>query len=292
MLNTTYQSASVHCHSTYCDGKNTLAEMATAAAAQGLKTLGFSGHSLSFEDTPYGMSAPEFAAYTAEIRALQTQWAGTLDVLYGIEWDYYSTALHDPTEDDTFPNLVHAPNIDFDYWIGSVHCLRHPTTGVYYTIDWHAEMLQRCIDEAFGGDALAMVEAYFATVGKMASHRPTILGHFDLIKKLNQDASFFDENHPRYLAAALSALSAARQYGCVLEINTGGVFRGYRTDFYPGERMLAAWQKMGGRITITADAHSADSLRFAYKEAATAAKRAGFTSVLTLTKDGFVAQQL
>lgn len=290
MPNQSYASASVHCHSTYCDGKHTLAEMAQAAAAQGLTTLGFSGHSLTFEDTPYGMNALEFAGYTADIRALQQQWAGELDILYGLEWDYYSAALPDPTEDDTYPNLVHAPNIEsLDYWIGSVHCLRHPTTGVYYTIDWKDDTLQRCIDEAFGGDALAMVEGYFATLAKMASFRPTILGHFDLIKKLNKDGKFFDEHHPRYHAAAFAALQRARQYDCVLEMNTGGVYRGYRADFYPSDALLAAWHKMGGRITITADAHSTDSLLFGYEAAAEAARRAGFATVQVLTKNGFIA---
>ncbi len=290
MATLSYVSASVHCHSTYCDGKNTLAEMAQAAADAGIATLGFSGHSLTFEDTPYGMSAPEFAAYSADIMALQQQWAGKLDVLYGLEWDYYSAAVHDATEDDTDPNLVHAPNIEsLDYWVGSVHCLRHPTTGVYYTIDWQDEMLQRCIDEAFDGDALAMAEAYFATVAKMASFRPTILGHFDLIKKLNKNGAFFDENHPRYHAAAFAALQKARQYDCVLELNTGGVYRGYRTDFYPGDALLSAWHKMGGRVTITADAHSTESLLFGYDAAAKAVKRAGFATVQVLTKNGFVA---
>ncbi|MFI3168788.1 MAG: histidinol-phosphatase HisJ family protein [Faecalibacterium sp.] len=292
MPNQPYNSASVHCHSTYCDGKNSLAEMASAAVAQGITTLGFSGHSLTFEDTPYGMSALEFARYSADIKALQTQYVGKLDILYGMEWDYYSTALHDATEDDTDPNLVHAPNIDLDYWVGSVHCLRHPHTGVYYTIDWHDAMLQRCIDEGFDGDGLAAAEAYFATIAKMASFRPTILGHFDIIKKLNTNGKFFDENHPRYLAAALSALSAAKQYGCVLEVNTGGVYRGYRTDFYPSDRLLAAWQKMGGQVTITADAHSTDSLLFGYDEAAETIRAAGFQQVLVLKKDGFVASPL
>ena len=40
-----YKKSSVHCHSTMCDGKNTLQEMASAACAQGLTTLGFTGHS-------------------------------------------------------------------------------------------------------------------------------------------------------------------------------------------------------------------------------------------------------
>ena len=35
---------SVHTHSTFCDGKNTMAEMAAAAYAAGVKPYGFSGH--------------------------------------------------------------------------------------------------------------------------------------------------------------------------------------------------------------------------------------------------------
>ncbi len=287
-MSKSYLAASVHCHSTYCDGKHSLAEMAAAAVASGIKTLGFSGHSLTYEDTPYGMNALEFAAYSRDIDALQAEWAGKLDILYGLEWDYYSAALHDATEDETDPNSTHAPNVPLDYWIGSVHCLRHPLTGIYYTIDWKEEMLEDCISQGFQGDALAMTEAYFETVAAMASECPPILGHFDLIKKLNQDSKFFDETHPRYIAAAMKALAAARQYDCVLEVNTGGVFRGYRADFYPSDAFLRAWHAMGGKVTITADAHSTDSLQFGYEAAAQAVKAAGFASVSVLTKDGFV----
>ncbi len=48
--------SSVHCHSTMCDGKNTLQEMASAACAQGLETLGFTGHSHTPCDREYCMT--------------------------------------------------------------------------------------------------------------------------------------------------------------------------------------------------------------------------------------------
>ena len=47
------------------------------------------------------------------------------------------------------------------------------------------------------------MEAYFAEVEKIAAKKPDILGHIDLVKKLNADGSFFDEESPRYKAAAL-----------------------------------------------------------------------------------------
>ena len=43
MKQTAYHG-SVHTHSTFCDGKNTMAEMAAAACAAGVKHYGFSGH--------------------------------------------------------------------------------------------------------------------------------------------------------------------------------------------------------------------------------------------------------
>ena len=72
------------------------------------------------------------------------------------------------------------------------------------------------------------MEAYFDNVKKLAAMRPTILGHFDLIKKIIKGNKFFDEDAPRYHKAASDALAAAARNRCVLEVNTSGVARGFR----------------------------------------------------------------
>ena len=136
------------------------------------------------------------------------------------------------------------------------------------------------------------MEAYFAEVEKVAAMGPDILAHIDLIKKLNAAGEFFDEESPRYKAAALKALNVAKEHGCLLEVNTGGVYRGYRKDFYPGAWLLGEWQKMGGKVIITSDAHDVDSLTFGFDEAAAAVKAAGFKSVEVLTVNGFETQEL
>ena len=109
---------------------------------------------------------------------------------------------------------------------------------------------------------------------------------------MNADGSFFDEESPRYKAAALRALHAARENDCVLEVNTGGVYRGYRKDFYPGAWLLGEWNKLGGRALITADAHDTAALTFGFDEAAAAIKAAGFTALTVLTVNGFEQQEL
>ncbi len=140
-----------------------------------------------------------------------------MDILCGLEWDLFS--------DDK--------RTGYDYWIGGVHYLHGEKTGRYYEIDFRPRICGECIDADFGGDALAAVEAYFAQVAQLAALHPDILAHVDLIKKLNGNGEFFDENSPRYQAAALSALEAAHKADCLLEINTGAVNRGYRKGLLP-----------------------------------------------------------
>ena len=68
-----YKKSSVHCHSTMCDGKNTLQEMASAACAKGLTTLGFTGHSYTQRDREYCMSPSRTAQYKATIAKLEAE---------------------------------------------------------------------------------------------------------------------------------------------------------------------------------------------------------------------------
>ena len=56
-----------------CDGRNTLQEMASAACAQGLTTLGFSGHSYTQRDREYCMSPSRTAQYKATIAKLEAE---------------------------------------------------------------------------------------------------------------------------------------------------------------------------------------------------------------------------
>ena len=160
------------------------------------------------------------------------------------------------------------------------------------SIDWREEDLRACIDDDFDGDALAVVEAYFANVAKVAEKKPTILGHFDLIKKINGDGKFFDENDPRYTAAANAALMTAARNRCVLEVNTSAVYRGFRKDFFPSDAILKEWLVLSGNVVITADAHDTKALTFGFEAVAAKLKELGYTKVQVLGKDGFTPCEL
>lgn len=266
-----YLGSSVHTHSKYCDGKNTLDEMAVTAWRSGMKTLGFSGHSNTPCDLEYCMTQSRTALYKAQIAKLKEQYKDKLDILCGLEWDLFS-------DDDP---------AGYDYWIGSTHYVCGPKTGKYYEIDWREADLAACIEDDFDGDGLAVVEAYFANVAKVAEKKPTILGHFDLIKKINGEGKFFDENAPRYHAAASAALMTAARNRCVLEVNTGAVYRGFRKDYFPSDAILKEWLALSGNVVITSDAHDTKALTFGFEEAAAHLKELGYTKVQVLGANGF-----
>ena len=131
-----------------------------------------------------------------------------------------------------------------------------------------------------------MAKQYYDEVRRMAERKPTILGHVDLIVKFNETGYFFDESDPGYRAAALEALHAADPAETLLEINTGAMSRGYRSAPYPALFLLKEWRAMGGKVILTADAHSAGAVVYGYAQAAELARAAGFQRSVLLTAGG------
>ncbi len=104
----------LHCHSQYSDGGATIADMAAAARARGLRYLGVSDHSQS-NTYAGGLSRDAIVRQHDEIDALNAQYAAEradFRVLKGIEADILPCGRLD--YDTTFLDR-------FDFVIGSVH---------------------------------------------------------------------------------------------------------------------------------------------------------------------------
>ena len=156
-----------------------------------------------------------------------------------------------------------------------------------YGADIFAENMLDDDAELFGGDMLALTEGYYRDVAAMAERKPVILGHIDLVTKLNRGNALFDEEAPRYRAAALEALHHADPDKTLLEINTGAISRGYRDTPYPAAFLLREWRAMGGQVILTADAHSPETVIFGYRQAAALARAAGYRESVLLTGRGW-----
>ncbi|MBR1672494.1 MAG: histidinol-phosphatase [Fretibacterium sp.] len=247
-----------HVHTTFCDGKNTAEEVVQAALSLGMKRLGFSGHAHTPFDSTACMSPEATEAYKKEISRLREKYKGQVEILCGVEQDYFSDL----------------PTDDYDYVIGSAHYLY--VGGEFRHVDWDADRLRAMIDEGFGGDPYAMAEAYFRQEADVVRKtNANIIGHFDLLTKFNEQEPLFDEEHPRYVAASNAALDALLKTGRPFEINTGAIARGYRTTPYPSPRLLRRIAERGGQVILSSDSHRADTLGFRFEECRSLAESLG-----------------
>ena len=237
----------LHTHTVYCDGQNAPEDMVRAAIEKGMSRIGCSGHCYTFFDTSYCMSEDGVKEYCAEIAALKEKYKGQIEILCGVEQDYYATASTAP----------------FDYVIGSVHYVK--CGDAYLPVDESEKTLLCGVEKYFGGDMYAFAERYFAIVGDvLANTGADIIGHFDLLSKFNEGGRLFDESHPRYVAAYIAAIDRLLPYGKPFEVNTGAISRGYRTHPYPSRAMLEYIAEKGGSVILSGDTHSAETLCYQF----------------------------
>ncbi len=261
----------LHTHTCFCDGKNTPAQMAGAAFALGCGSLGFSGHSYLAADPGWTMQPEDMAQYRQQVLALRQQYAGKMDIYLGLEQDYFSEKP-DPGR--------------WDYLIGSVHCLEKQ--GVFFSVDNTRALLEKAIGQLYGGDSLALAEEYYALVAGLPQKTGCqIIGHLDLLTKFNEEGSLFDTTAPRYRMAALEAVEQLARRDMIFEINSGAISRGYRTAPYPSSDLLRAVKQAGGRICLSSDSHSVDTILFGLRDSAALAQACGFQEAVVLTAEGF-----
>ena len=261
-----------HIHTSFCDGKNTPEEIVKAAIGKYMHAIGFSVHSYTPFDESYCIPREKMEEYIAEIRRLREAYKDEIRIFCGAERDLYAPI----------------PEGDLDYTIGSLHYVYKD--GVYYTVDESADALRKAIAEGFGGDPMAFAEAYFSEYARLGENKPDILGHFDLLTKFNENGVIFDEEDPRYIAAAKKALDSLLPLGIPFEVNVGAMSRGYRTTPYPAARWIGYIAERGGKLIYSSDAHSTDGLQHEYyevEELITECGALGFVSLFEspLTRD-------
>lgn len=265
-------TANAHTHTSFCDGKNTAGEMAQAALALGFTGLGFSSHALEQENGTFGMQ--DEAAYRECIGALKEEYAGRMDILCGMEMDYFT------------PQRAQG----LDYTIGSVHYFPEKG-GRRYSVDASLEESLAALHNNYSGDWRAMVWDFYAmSIENIRRFQPTIAGHFDLIKKFNKDGELFDEQSEAYRSVALEVADEAanllRDYGGILELNTAALKRGL-AEPYPSLFILRHLAQKGTRVMINSDSHEVATLNFAFDKALILLKEAGFKSVAVLQNKAF-----
>lgn len=267
--------SNLHTHSLYCDGKNTLSELAEKAVCEGFLSLGFSSHAYMDFDHSFCMKKEDEGKYFGEIEELKEKFDGKLEIYKGLEYDIFSDA-------DTSK---------CDYIIGAVHYIKHG--GNYLCVDESPEIAKKNIDEFFGGSSDKYAFAYFeelAAMAKMISF--DIVAHFDLLTKFNEKVPLINTSSRAYKTAALDAVSEIMKTHEIFEINTGAIARSWRTTPYPDDFILKEICRLGGQIVISSDCHDKNMLTCSFSNAVRLAKNCGFKTCLQMRGGKFTECEL
>lgn len=268
--------SNLHTHTNYCDGKDSVEAIVKQALQYNLRSLGFSGHAYAGNKRDdIGMKNSVRNDYYHEIRLMQEKYRDQITLFMGLEID-----LINPIR----PSFL-------DYTIGSIHYL--PTKQGIIEIDNTPELLQEGI-EALGGNPLSLARAYYeAEVGFSKINNYEILGHFDLLTKFDETSQIFDENDKAYQTLALDAIEEIGKQGKIIEVNTGAISRGYKSQPYPALFILKRIHELHLPVIISSDAHAKENLTYHFNETEALLRSLGFTEVMELNKDHqFVPQEL
>mgnify|MGYP002859434462 CR=1 FL=1 len=281
IMNENFIYSNYHVHSDFCDGHNSLAEMAEAALSRNVRSLGFSSHALQQFSSEWHLRPERYDEYAAAVASLKKDYSGKMDIFLGFEADYIKGYA--------LPDISNFSKWNPDYLIGAVHfvpgekgCFEADAS----VKDFPAETLKagcKNIKEA--------VAAYFETEREMLSKCTfTILAHPDLIRKQNSKEQRFDENASWYKSEVKATVKAIKKAGVCVEINTGGIARGYLNQPYPSPYFLELLCRENIPVMINTDAHRTEHITFWYDSARRYALDAGY-SELAFIKEGCLSFQ-
>ena len=257
--------ANYHTHSSFSDGKNTPEEIVKQAIEIGMTSVGFSDHGFTPFDLRYCMQDTD--GYIDEISRLKKLYQDKIQIYLG-------------TEEDAF---AYTNREKFDYIIGSSHyfCIK----GKYYPIDSSYEYFKKCI-EIFRYDMNEMAHTYYENFCDYIKQRkPDIIGHFDLITKFDEQEHDFFLGNAKYQKLTEKYAQELARTGCLFEVNTGAICRGFRTSPYPSAHVLSVLRGEGCGVILSSDSHSADTLAFYFEETKRFLRDIGFQHIYVI-KDG------
>ncbi len=253
--------ADFHTHTRYSDGRGTVYEMAEAAAARGMYAIGFSDHAPMIFEAAWEGRAERHVDFLASVSELKKQYGDSLGIFAGIELDVNTEAELS----------------GLDYVIEANHFIK--AGDEYVPTDATAGHIIAAADRHFGGDIFGFFRRYYEELSRAGDRGPAIVGHYDVVAKFNEGECMFSETDPRYLDAAFSCLEVLAAKDVVFEINTGAIYRGYRTSPYPSLPILRRMKELSCRVILGSDSHRTDALCHGFDEALEYAALAGYREI-------------
>ncbi|CAM3428045.1 histidinol-phosphatase [Marinicrinis lubricantis] len=227
----------LHTHHNRCGhAEGGIREYIESAIEQGLSVIGISDHSPYFAmpvDQAFpkiAMAKSQFSAYIEQVLQLKKEYASKIEVLLGVESDYF------PDELDAYKKAYQ--NVPFDYIIGSVHSVKG--ISIFNRNRWKKLNEEQKIVEK---------ELYYDLIEQSArSGMFDILGHIDAMK------GFYPEFTSIPTDRVDTALKVIAQCDVAIEINTSGKTKDCG-GWYPSDEVLEKALHYGVKVTFGSDAH-------------------------------------
>ncbi len=258
--------ASYHNHTTWSDGKGTIAELIEHARMLGLDELGISDHYTLHPDgrtVSWSMPVERVREYVREVRAAGEDLpGGAPTVRVGLEVDWFSS--HETALAEALDGLP------LDFVIGSVHYVGDAE------IDGRPALWQQWTP----AERDDVYRDYWQLLGEMAAS-----GLFDIVGHIDVPKKFGFHPGPDVRPVLHDALDAVAEAGLVVELNTNG-WHCPCAEPYPGPALLADCRVREIPVTISADAHQPAHLARDFAAAAELLRAAGYTEVARFADRG------
>jgi len=275
MIKTNY-----HMHSNYSDGKADPEEYVKAAVEKGFVSIGFTEHGPTKFKKHWELKSEKVGEYFSEIKRLKNKYSSDIEIYCGLELDF----LPGVESNDFYEH-------DIDYRIGSIHYFFDEED--IYGVDCNFEEFKKTIFDYFSGDVRKMVgEFYYRIILMVDKFKPEIIGHFDLIKINNFNRQFFSEDEKWYIDEVMKVLEFISGKGTMLDVNTGGITRGYLTDPYPSAWALREASRLKIPVTLNSDAHRPEHIDGNFELVTQILKDAGYREKMILRGGNWESAEL
>ncbi|MBD0383396.1 histidinol-phosphatase [Paenibacillus sedimenti] len=248
----------LHTHHDRCGhAQGKIRDYIEAAIAGGLSVIGIADHSPYFGSTEdqaqpqIAMAKSEFPRYIEEVLQLKQEYKGKIDVLLGVESDFFPEHAEIYREEyKKYP---------FDYIIGSVHL--SGGVSIFNRNRW------KKLNDA---QKVEHKEEYYRLIAESArAGMFHILGHIDAMK------GFYPEFSNISTPKVNDTLKVIGECGVAIEINTSGNTKDVG-GWYPSDEILERALHYGVEVTFGSDAHIPSRVGDEWNEVSAKLKEIGF----------------
>jgi histidinol-phosphatase (PHP family) len=267
-----------HSHSYYCDGKASPEDFVKAAVEKGFPAYGFSSHAPVPFTSRWNMEMGNLPVYLEDIAKIKRAYSGIIEIYTGLEvdyidgiWGYRSTDLG---------------NYPLDFYIGSVHYIGRFPDGSFFCFDGgQPDNFFKGIEVIYQNDfRKAITTFYQAEMQMVENEKPDVIGHMDKIKMHNAVMPYLNEQDDWYVGLVEDTLDIVQKTGCIVEVNTRGLYKHNPSLLYPAEWILKRIYLRKIPVLINSDSHYPTEIDLGFVEVAKLLKQIGFRTLRVLLR--------